>query len=86
MKIKIRMESKHYIERIDQIADILANMHDSLDEDIRSEFLTIAHRSSMGMPIGTLEQIFDQFLALDSQVRFDRKFDHRAFVRKFISN
>lgn len=66
---------------VEAIADFIANMHDLPVEDLLSDFCTTMLASFPTLDREFLEHVYNSFMSIGPETRFDLKFNHRDFVR-----
>ena len=71
---------------IEIIADNLANFHDWEVGDLRDEFLETMMMNEVGLSQAQLSRLYDAFLSIEANERFQISFNHRQFVEEFIEN
>lgn len=69
---------------IDILADYLANFHDWETGDSLLDFISYAKDNDLSISESVLRNIFHKFQELDALKKYDRKFDHKDFIRRYL--
>ena len=66
---------------IDVIADLLANFHDWMVTDLKSEFIQNLKYNDVNLTEDAMEKIYENFMSIDSTQRYKASFNHKDFTR-----
>ena len=66
---------------IEIIADSLANFHDWMVVDLKSEFIQNLKDNDVQLSEEAMEKIYENFMSIDSTQRYKASFNHKDFTR-----
>lgn len=66
---------------IEIIADSLANFHDWIVPDLKSEFIQNLKDNDVQLSEEVMKMIYENFMSIDSDQRYKPSFNHKEYTR-----